>query len=234
MLSLKYPSGHWEQLPHHKMVILVLPREKPSSQTKFSKGVRQNYYFCEYRHLFLYSELKSSRLSFFVFPILLFHILVSKYSFSISSKKRQLILVKVILKNMTIQEASRILRCSWGLSHQKTLTQSHAVVSSTPTFKLLVFSVSHRLLCWTSVFSLSQANTGSWHSGFPCGESGEGPIGQGRRHKRHAFNPWVRKVPWRRAWQPTPLFLPGESPGQRSLEGYGPWGHKELDTPKAN
>ena len=234
MLSLKYPSWHWEQLPHHRMVILVLPREKPSSQTKFSKGVRQNYYFCEYRHLFLYSELRSSKLSFFVFPILLFHILISKYSFSISSKKRQLILVKVILKNMTIQEASQIFRHSWGLSNWKTLMQSHAVVSSTPTFKLLVFSVSHRLLCWTSVFSLSQVNTGSWHSGFPCGERGEGPISQGRRHKRHGFNPWVRKVPWRRAWQPTPLFLPGESPGQRSLEGYGSWGHKESDTTKAN
>jgi len=38
--------------------------------------------------------------------------------------------------------------------------------------------------------------------------------------KRHRFNPWVRMIPWRRAWQPTPVFLPGESQGQRSLEGY--------------
>ena len=38
------------------------------------------------------------------------------------------------------------------------------------------------------------------------------------------------KIPWRRAWQPTPVFLPGESYGQRSLAGYSPWGHKELDT----
>ena len=36
------------------------------------------------------------------------------------------------------------------------------------------------------------------------------------------FNPWVRKIPWRRAWQPTPLFLPGESHEQRSLVGYCP------------
>ena len=35
------------------------------------------------------------------------------------------------------------------------------------------------------------------------------------------FDPWVRKIPWRRAWQPTPLFLPGESHGQNSLVGYG-------------
>ena len=37
------------------------------------------------------------------------------------------------------------------------------------------------------------------------------------RYKRHGFNPWVGKIPWRRAWQPTPVFLPGESHGQRSL-----------------
>ena len=39
----------------------------------------------------------------------------------------------------------------------------------------------------------------------------------------------VRKIPWRRKRQPTPVFLPGESPGQRSLAGYSPQGHKELD-----
>ena len=38
-----------------------------------------------------------------------------------------------------------------------------------------------------------------------------------------------RKIPWRRAWQPTPVFLPGESHGQRSLVGYSPLGHKESD-----
>ena len=37
---------------------------------------------------------------------------------------------------------------------------------------------------------------------------------------RHWFNPWVRKIPWRRQWLPTPVFLPGESHGQRSLAGY--------------
>jgi len=37
-------------------------------------------------------------------------------------------------------------------------------------------------------------------------------------------------MPWRREWQPTPVFLPGESHGQRSLAGYNPWGHKESDT----
>ena len=41
------------------------------------------------------------------------------------------------------------------------------------------------------------------------------------------FNPWVWKIPWRRAWQPTPVFLPRKFHGQRSLAGYSPWGHKE-------
>ena len=44
------------------------------------------------------------------------------------------------------------------------------------------------------------------------------------------FNPWVGKIPWRRKWQPTPVFLPRESHGQRSLTGYSLWGHKESDT----
>ena len=46
------------------------------------------------------------------------------------------------------------------------------------------------------------------------------------------FDPWVRKIPWRRKWQPTPVFLPGESHGQRSLAGCSPWGRKESDTTK--
>ena len=44
------------------------------------------------------------------------------------------------------------------------------------------------------------------------------------------FHPWVGKIPWRREWQPTPVFSPGESHGQRSLLGYSPWDHKESDT----
>ena len=44
------------------------------------------------------------------------------------------------------------------------------------------------------------------------------------------FNSWVGKIPWRRKWQSTPAFFPGKAHGQRSLIGYSPWGHKELDT----
>ena len=49
------------------------------------------------------------------------------------------------------------------------------------------------------------------------------------RDLRDSCIPWVRKTPWRRACQPTPIFLPRESDGQRKLVGYSPWVHKELD-----
>ena len=47
--------------------------------------------------------------------------------------------------------------------------------------------------------------------------------------RRPGFDPWAGKIPWRRKWQPTPVFLPGESHGQRTLIGYSPWGRKESD-----
>ena len=59
--------------------------------------------------------------------------------------------------------------------------------------------------------------------GFPGGAS------QCRRHKKHGFNPWAGKIPWKRAWQPIPVFLPGESPRAEEPGGYSAWGHKESD-----
>ena len=50
---------------------------------------------------------------------------------------------------------------------------------------------------------------------------------------RPSFYPLVGKIPWRRKWLPTPVFLPGESHGQRSLVGYSPWGCKESDMTEA-
>ena len=50
---------------------------------------------------------------------------------------------------------------------------------------------------------------------------------------RLGFDPWIGKISWRRAWQPTPVFLPGEFNEQRNLTGYGPWGHKESDMTEA-
>ena len=47
--------------------------------------------------------------------------------------------------------------------------------------------------------------------------------------RRPGFDSWVGKIPWRRKWQPTPVFLPGEAHGWRNLAGYSPWGHKDLN-----
>ena len=65
--------------------------------------------------------------------------------------------------------------------------------------------------------------------GFPGVTRSKEPACQCRRHKRCGFNPWVRKIPWRRAWQPTPVLLFGDSHGHWSLVGCSPWGHKESD-----
>ena len=58
--------------------------------------------------------------------------------------------------------------------------------------------------------------------------SGKDSTCQCRRHRRLVFDSWVKKIPWWRAWQPTPVFLLGESHGQRNL--VSPLGHKESDT----
>ena len=63
---------------------------------------------------------------------------------------------------------------------------------------------------------------------FPGGTSRKDPACQCWR-LRHRFDPWVGKIPWRMAWQPAPVFLPGESHEWRSLAGYSPSGHKESD-----
>ena len=66
--------------------------------------------------------------------------------------------------------------------------------------------------------------------GIPQRLSGKESICQCRRHRRPAFDPWVRKIPWRKEGQPTPVFLPGKPHAQRSLVGYSPGGCKELHT----
>ena len=63
--------------------------------------------------------------------------------------------------------------------------------------------------------------------GFPGGSDGKSICLQCGKPR---FDPWVWKIPWRRNWQPTPIFLRGTShDGQRSLAGYGQWGRKESD-----
>ena len=77
-----------------------------------------------------------------------------------------------------------------------------------------------RMLLW---FRLLQ-------QGFPVGTSDKEPACQCRSCKRCGFNPWVGKIPWRKAWQPTPILLPGVIPWlQRILAVYSPWGCIESD-----
>ena len=65
--------------------------------------------------------------------------------------------------------------------------------------------------------------------GLPWWLSGKESACQCKRRGRLRFNPWVETIPWRRKWQPTAVFLLGKSPGQRSLAGYSPWGHKRVE-----
>ena len=74
----------------------------------------------------------------------------------------------------------------------------------------IAFSASEQLV--RSNFKLSKVE--ATEKEFAC---------QCMRHRRFGFNPWVRKIPWRRKWQPSPVFLPGKSHGQRSLAGYNLW-----------
>ena len=68
------------------------------------------------------------------------------------------------------------------------------------------------------------------NEGFPGGSVVKNPPANA---KHPGFSPWAGKIPWRRKWQPTPVFLPGEFHGQRSLVGYSPRGRKELDMTEA-
>ena len=70
------------------------------------------------------------------------------------------------------------------------------------------------------------------HQAFPGGLVVKNPPANAGDTRLTGFDPWVGKIPWRRKWQPSPVFLPGKSHGQRSLVGYCPLGHKESDTTK--
>ena len=91
------------------------------------------------------------------------------------------------------------------------------------TYKVIVYRETYRLDVQGIKAGILQT------LGFPGGASGKEPARQCRRYKRCGFYPWVGKILWSRKRQPTPVFLPGESHGQRSLVDNSPWGCKELD-----
>ena len=97
----------------------------------------------------------------------------------------------------------------------------------------LVASLARRMIFLLDKVAGSYSVTGpkvTYNYTFNSGTSGNEPTCQCRRHKRHPFSLWVGKIPWRRKWQPTPVFLPRKVHGLRSLVGYSPWGHRESDT----
>ena len=90
-----------------------------------------------------------------------------------------------------------------------------------------VFTDNSWTLLTNKRFALKFLSGSAW--GLPGGASGKEPTCQCRRYKRLRFDPWVGEIPWRRKWQPTPVFLPREFYGQRRLTGYSLWGRKQSD-----
>ena len=91
-------------------------------------------------------------------------------------------------------------------------------------YKMLLGKMPPISLHFLQLFSRNKHNNKAlvFLLGFPAGTSGREPACQCKRHERCKFDPWIQKIPWSRAWQLTPIFLPGESNGHRSLAGYSP------------
>ena len=113
--------------------------------------------------------------------------------------------------------------CPWHFSLPNLVDSSHILYRDHLVSRLWkVSSMKARILVsfytYVTQLGLTQLGLPRWLSGK-----------ESTRQCRCGFNPWVGKIPWRRKWQSTPVFLPGKSYGQRSLVGYSPWGHKESD-----
>ena len=126
------------------------------------------------------------------------------------------------------------LRRSWrGMLQCSSPLKTFLWISRAPSFYISSFTLhflywfSLRLTTWGKVYlrcvPVRLIMFLSWlFKIFPGGASGKEPACHCRRHKRRGFDLWVGKIPSRRAWKPTVVFLPGESHAQGSLEGYGP------------
>ena len=88
---------------------------------------------------------------------------------------------------------------------------------------LMFAKLSAKLLTSFTSFILTEALCLRYRTASFSGRTGgKEPTCQCRRHESRGFDPWVRKIPWRKAWKVTPVFLPRESHGKRSLAGYNP------------
>ena len=84
----------------------------------------------------------------------------------------------------------------------------------------------HLLPCILYCSSITSTRKREHNSKLPRWRSGKESAYQHRRCRRPWFDPWLGKIPWRRKWQPTPVFLPGKSHGQGNLVGFSPQDHK--------
>ena len=109
--------------------------------------------------------------------------------------------------------------------HHKNTTQNYV---STQIFICQVACVGIWSIWWREKRHLCKNLSGT--GGFPYGSASKEATCNAGYTRRFRFHPWVGKIPWRRKWKPTPVFLPGESHGQRSLVGCSAKDHKQLDT----
>ena len=149
-----------------------------------------------------------------------------------------------------VQSLSRIqlFATPWTVAYQAPLSMGFSRVDcyfllqgifltqgSNPSVVRLLRWYAHSLLCYleSPEKMMRRGNSKKEVPVFPGGANGKERVCQCRRHKRCEFDPWIRKIPWRKAWQPTPVFFPGESQGWQSLVGCRLWGRTESDTTEA-
>ena len=121
-----------------------------------------------------------------------------------------------------------IRRCNHTDSYTCIATRRQLCVYIQMTLEEHRFDLQESTYMWFFSINTYYATTGlpRWHW---APQAGKEPACQRRRRKRQGFALWGEKIPWKGAWQPTPVFLPGESLGQRSLVGCSLWQHTEAD-----
>ena len=136
---------------------------------------------------------------------------------SVSPSPSSVTQVRLILQGGWSGGGRRVWIYGWGSVRSSCIQSSciarYVQMNNAPSPPIYVGLHPHNLWMSPSLYSPCECH-------FPGGTSGKESTCQCRRCRVH---PWVGKIPWRRKWQPTPAFLPGESHGQRSLAGYSPW-----------
>ena len=135
-------------------------------------------------------------------------------------------LVAQLVKNLPAMQETWVSSLGWEDSLEKGMaTHSSILAWRIPMNRGAWWATLHGVA--KSRTQLEQLSIYTWD--FPGGASGKEPACQSRRCKRHGFDPWVKKIPWKRAEQPTPVFLLGKSHGQRSLAGCSPVGLQRVE-----